>query len=171
MFCIIISTHFLLSLQDPVQITGGVGGSVILPCSYKEKELKPEEINEFWRYNNSMVVYNIDNGSPSIEGQDAMFKYRTEGFPTEYVNGNFSLRLNHLSFIDAGQFSCFISLVDEEHKLTLIVKDVETWNSATAPTSTSAVSCFLISNVLFLISNIMAFHVEYTVYVYKFVKD
>ncbi|KAL1251024.1 hypothetical protein QQF64_018820 [Cirrhinus molitorella] len=119
-----------VSLQDPVEIIGGVRGSVILPCSYNEKELKPEEMNVFWRYNNSMVVYNIEKGAPAIERQNAMFTNRIESFPSEYAMGNFSIRLNHLNFTDAGQFSCFIIPHNyeehKEHKLTLLVKDVKT---------------------------------------------
>ncbi|XDV22020.1 hypothetical protein PO909_026996, partial [Leuciscus waleckii] len=38
-----------VSLQDPVEISGVVGGSVILPCSYKERKLKTEEMYVFWR--------------------------------------------------------------------------------------------------------------------------
>uniref|UniRef100_A0A671RLA0 Ig-like domain-containing protein n=1 Tax=Sinocyclocheilus anshuiensis TaxID=1608454 RepID=A0A671RLA0_9TELE len=126
-----ITTVLLLlspvSLQDPVHITGVVGGSVILPCSYKERVLKPVEINVFWRYNESMVVYDIENGIPSTKGQDAMFKVRIESFTSEYENGNFSIRLQHLNFTDSGQFSCsIIPHEGEEHKEHKLVKNVKT---------------------------------------------
>ncbi|RXN16664.1 V-set domain-containing T-cell activation inhibitor 1-like protein [Labeo rohita] len=127
LFIISSDQHRLLlsspvSLQYPAEIEGVVGGSVILPCSNKERELKPEEMNAFWRCNESKIVYNIEQGNFSTQGQDVMFKGRIESFPSEYMNGNFSIRLKHLNFTNGGQFSCFIPLVDEEYKLILIVR-------------------------------------------------
>ncbi|KAF4097935.1 hypothetical protein G5714_021943 [Onychostoma macrolepis] len=114
-----------VSLQDPAEIIGGVGGSVILPCSYKERVLNTEEINVFWRYNNSVVVIDIEKGIPLTKEQDAMFKDRIDSFPSDYKKGNFSIRLEHLSFTSIGEFSCFIQNVDKEYKLRLQVRDDE----------------------------------------------
>ncbi|XP_056116583.1 CD276 antigen homolog isoform X2 [Rhinichthys klamathensis goyatoka] len=123
-----------VSLQDPVPVSGVVGGSVILPCSYKERKLKTEEINVFWRYKQKTIVYDIENGSPLTENQDAMFKGRIEGFPSEHADGNFSLRLSDLRLTDEGQFSCFILNVKKEHKLTLLVRAMPT--TVSTPKST-----------------------------------
>lgn len=120
-----------VSLQDPAEIIGGVGGSVILPCSYKERVLNTEEINVFWRYNNSVVVFDIEKGNSSTKEQDAMFKDRIDSFPSDYKKGNFSIRLKHLSFTSIGEFSCFIQNVDKEYKLSLQVR---------APSPTTSVS-------------------------------
>ncbi len=96
-----------MSLQDPVKINGVVGGSLILSCSYTEKVLNPEEINVFWGYNNSMVVFYIEKGNLSTKDQDAMFKDRIYSFLSDYEKGNFSIRLKRLSFTNIGEFSCF----------------------------------------------------------------
>ncbi|CAM4654237.1 unnamed protein product [Leuciscus chuanchicus] len=122
-----------VSLQDSVEISGVVGGFVILPCSYTERKLKTEEINVFWRYEKKTIVYDIKNGIALTEKQDAMFKGRIVSFPLEYADGNFSLRLSDLRLTDAGQFSCAIPDVEKEHKLTLLVRAMPT----TAPTTVS----------------------------------
>lgn len=135
--CWVIYLLFL-HLIDKVslQFVGVVGGSVILPCSYQERELKPEEMNVFWRYSQSKVVFNIEKGSPSIKKQDAMFKDRIESFPSEYMEGNFSIRLLNLMPTDAGQFLCGIADELKEYRLTLQVKEPPT----TPPTTVSTPS-------------------------------
>jgi len=110
-----------VSLQDPVSVEGVVGGSVILPCSYKEGKLNIEEINVFWRYKQK-IVYDIEKGKALTKNQDPMFNGRIEGFPSEYVDGNFSLKLLNLNLTDEGQFSCEIPGVKKEYKLTLLVR-------------------------------------------------
>ncbi|KAG1927249.1 butyrophilin-like protein [Pimephales promelas] len=129
-WCMYLFLHLIdnVSLQDSVSVEGVVGGSVILPCSYKERKLNTEEINVFWRYKrknifNYVKVYDIEKGKPLTEKQDAMFKGRIEG-PSEDADGNFSLKLSDLRLTDEGQFLCDIPDVDKEHKLTLLVSDL-----------------------------------------------
>lgn len=114
-----------VSLQDSVKISGVVGDSVILPCSYKEGNLKTEEMNVFWRFKQTTNVYDIEKGIALTKDQNAMFKDRIESFPSEYADGNFSLKLSDLRLTDEGQFSCDIPEVEKEHKLTLLVRG--TW--------------------------------------------
>lgn len=111
-----------VSLQDPPDIVGYAGDSVILPCSYQEKVLKPEQMNVFWRYNENIIVFNIEKGIPSTYGQNAMFKDRIDSFPSEYANGNFSLRLSNLELTDKGQFLCSIPDVFLKNKTMLLVR-------------------------------------------------
>lgn len=120
-----------------LQLSGFVGDSVLLPCSYLDRELKPEEINVFWRYNESKNVYDIIKGNPSTDKQDAVFKGRIKSFLSE--KGNFSLVLSNLMVTDTGQFSCGIPGVKKELKLMLHVKAHPTIMSTTAsnPKSTS----------------------------------
>ncbi|XP_077083088.1 CD276 antigen homolog [Siphateles boraxobius] len=131
-----------VSLQDPDPVSGVVGGSVILPCSYKERKLKMEEMNVFWRYEQKTKVYDIEKGKPLTEKQDQMFKGRIEGFPSEYADGNFSLRLSDLRLTDGGLFSCDILDVEKEHKheLTLLVRAIPTTTRTTMSTPTSTVN-------------------------------
>ncbi|KAK2907194.1 hypothetical protein Q8A67_006179 [Cirrhinus molitorella] len=95
-----------LQSQDET-VYGVVGGFVILPCSYKERELKPDEINVFWRYNDRENVCDIEKGNFSTKKQDPLFKDRIESVSSEYGNGDFSIRLKHLKLTDNGMFSCF----------------------------------------------------------------
>ncbi|XP_039528788.1 myelin protein P0-like isoform X2 [Pimephales promelas] len=139
-WCMYLFLHLIdnVSLQDSVSVEGVVGGSVILPCSYKERKLNTEEINVFWRYKrknifNYVKVYDIEKGKPLTEKQDAMFKGRIEG-PSEDADGNFSLKLSDLRLTDEGQFLCDIPDVDKEHKLTLLVSAMTT--TVSTPNST-----------------------------------
>uniref|UniRef100_A0A8C2HQA3 Ig-like domain-containing protein n=1 Tax=Cyprinus carpio TaxID=7962 RepID=A0A8C2HQA3_CYPCA len=125
------------SLQDLLEIEGVVGDSVTLPCSYKERVPNPEEINVFWRYNKHQNVYDIEKGSPVTEDQDAMFKGRIESFPSEYKNGNFSIRLNHLNFTDTGEFFCYNSKLKQERNLWLTVRAPPPTLSTPKPTAHS----------------------------------
>ncbi|XP_059399776.1 CD276 antigen homolog [Carassius carassius] len=125
------------SLQDTLEIEGVVGDSVILPCSYQERVLNPDERNVFWRYNTYKKVYNIEKGKPITGDQDAVFKDRIESFPSEYKNGNFSIRLNHLNFTDNGEYFCYISKVKQQDKLRLTVRAPLSTLSPPKPTTHS----------------------------------
>jgi len=111
-----------VSLQDSVSVEGVVRGSVILPCSYQERKLNTEEINVFWRYKQKIKVYDIEKGKAFTQKQDPMFNGRIEGFPSEYTDGNFSLKLSDLRLTDEGQFSCAIPDVIWKYELTLLVR-------------------------------------------------
>lgn len=111
-----------------LQVTGFVGDSVLIPCSYQVRELK--EISVFWRYNTSRNVYDIEKGKPSTIEQDPMFKGRITSFLQEHKNGNFSLILSNLTVTDAGDFSCYITGVKEECKRMLHVKAHPTTSTA-----------------------------------------
>uniref|UniRef100_A0A9J7ZIJ1 Ig-like domain-containing protein n=1 Tax=Cyprinus carpio carpio TaxID=630221 RepID=A0A9J7ZIJ1_CYPCA len=135
--CWVIYLLFL-HLIDKVslEVSGFVGDSVLLPCLYQERELKPEEINVFWRYNDSKNVYDIIKGNPSTDKQDAVFKGRIKNFLSK--KGDFSIVLSNLMVTDAGQFSCDIPSVEKDSKLTLHVKAHPTMSTtASNPNSTS----------------------------------
>ncbi|XP_052394459.1 CD276 antigen homolog isoform X2 [Carassius gibelio] len=125
------------SLQDPLEIEGVVGDSVILPCSYNARVLNPDERNAFWRYNTHKNVYDIENDRPVTEDQDAVFKDRIESFPSEYKNGNFSIRLNHLNFTDQGDFLCSITEVQKKFNRRLTVRASPSTLSPPKPTTHS----------------------------------
>uniref|UniRef100_A0A8C1XQH9 Ig-like domain-containing protein n=1 Tax=Cyprinus carpio TaxID=7962 RepID=A0A8C1XQH9_CYPCA len=120
--CFVVFCFLKLLLLSPVslQLSGFVGDSVLLPCLYQDRELKPEEINVFWRYNDSKNVYDIIKGNPSTDKQDAVFKGRIKNFLSK--KGDFSIELSNLMVTDAGQFTCDIPSVEKESRLTLHVK-------------------------------------------------
>ncbi|XP_039528786.1 uncharacterized protein wu:fu71h07 isoform X2 [Pimephales promelas] len=108
-----------VSLQDsPDKFECVVGDSVTLPCLYENKQS-----NVFWRHNVRRNVLNIINGQPSLQKQDTIFQNRAESFPSEYVNGNYSITLKNLELIHAGNYTCFIQESNEEKKLQLYVKE------------------------------------------------
>lgn len=81
-----------------------------------------EEMYVFWRYEQETKVYDIEKGIALTEKQDAKFKGRIEGFPSEHADGNFSLKLSNLTLNDAGQFSCSIPKKFKKYELTLLVR-------------------------------------------------
>ncbi|KAK7137273.1 hypothetical protein R3I93_017375 [Phoxinus phoxinus] len=120
--CLLITE---VSLEESVE--GFIGDSAVLPCSSEERQLKLEDITVLWIHN-SLNVYYIIKGKVS-EAQDPAFKNRTETFPEEYLNGNFSLKLNNLQHTDAGKYMCYItqdsvlkSVQNVELRLKLLVK-------------------------------------------------
>ncbi|XP_052394452.1 V-set domain-containing T-cell activation inhibitor 1-like isoform X1 [Carassius gibelio] len=120
-------------------VTGFVGDSVLMPCSYQDRKLEPEEINVFWRYNAYKIVYDIEQGKPSTIEQDPMFKGRITSFLQEHKNGNFSLILSNLTVTDAGQFLCDIPDVEKKCERMLHVKAHPTTTStATSDTRSSS---------------------------------
>uniref|UniRef100_A0A672K1R3 Ig-like domain-containing protein n=1 Tax=Sinocyclocheilus grahami TaxID=75366 RepID=A0A672K1R3_SINGR len=102
LFCVIS-----VCLQVPIE--GFIGGSVVLPCSSAEHDLKLQDINVLWRDKGSETVYDIIKGKDSVERQNPRYKNRAETFPEEYERGNFSLKLINLNHTDSGEFSCFIT--------------------------------------------------------------
>ncbi|XP_026091939.1 CD276 antigen homolog [Carassius auratus] len=107
-------------LQVPVE--GFIGGSVVLPCSSDEHDLKLQDINVFWRDKDSEIVYDIISGKDSVERQNPQYKNRAETFPEEYERRNFSIKLINLNHTDEGEFSCFITHTDELRTIQLILK-------------------------------------------------
>ncbi|XP_016106885.1 CD276 antigen homolog isoform X2 [Sinocyclocheilus grahami] len=109
--CCFICAFFVLinkvCLQVPIE--GFIGGSVVLPCSSAEHDLKLQDINVLWRDKGSETVYDIIKGKDSVERQNPRYKNRAETFPEEYERGNFSLKLINLNHTDSGEFSCFIT--------------------------------------------------------------
>ncbi|CAM4654901.1 unnamed protein product [Leuciscus chuanchicus] len=109
-----------VSLQETVEAV--IGGSVLLPCS-STKDFKLQDINVHWRHNGSKIVCDIIEGRHS-ETQDPDYKNRVETFPDEYERGNFSIKLNNLTYTDAGVFNCLISHSSEIRTLQLIINGV-----------------------------------------------
>ncbi|XP_026091942.1 CD276 antigen homolog isoform X1 [Carassius auratus] len=103
-FLVLINKVFL---QDTVE--GFIGGSVVLPCSSDEHDVKLQDINVLWRDKGSETVYDIISGKDSVERQNPRYKNRAETFPEEYERRNFSIKLIDLTHADEGEFSCFIT--------------------------------------------------------------
>ncbi|KAG1939936.1 CD276 antigen [Pimephales promelas] len=110
------------SLQETAE--GFIGGSAVLPCSSEEHQLKLQDITVQWRHN-KLSVYYIREGKDSVDAQNPAYKSRTETFPEEYLNGNFSLKLYNLQHTDAGKYICFItqdSVLKSVQNVELLIK-------------------------------------------------
>ncbi|XP_051763693.1 ICOS ligand-like isoform X2 [Ctenopharyngodon idella] len=110
-----------VSLQETVEAV--IGGSVVLPCSSTERALKLQDIDVHWRHNDSKIVYDIIKCQDSLQKQDPQYKNRAETFPDEHLRGNFSIKINHLTHDDAGEFSCFITHSSEQKTVQLIINE------------------------------------------------
>uniref|UniRef100_A0A672QEA5 V-set domain containing T-cell activation inhibitor 1-like n=1 Tax=Sinocyclocheilus grahami TaxID=75366 RepID=A0A672QEA5_SINGR len=108
-----------VSLQDFAnKFDRVVGDSVTLPCIYK---LQSTDV--FWRHNVSRKVVSIISGKPSPESQDEIFRNRTESFPSEYPEGNYSIELKDLELTHAGIYTCFLQKTNEKRKIQLFVRE------------------------------------------------
>ncbi len=119
--CVFSITVFVFSACLQVTVMGFIGGSVVLPCSSAEHDLKLQDIDVFWRDKDSEIIYNLIKGTDSLETQDPRYKNRAQTFPDEYKRGNFSIKLINLTHADAGMFICFITPSDEQETVELII--------------------------------------------------
>uniref|UniRef100_A0A8C1V9Z1 Ig-like domain-containing protein n=1 Tax=Cyprinus carpio TaxID=7962 RepID=A0A8C1V9Z1_CYPCA len=116
-------TFSLISVSLDVTVEGFIGGSVVLPCSSAQQDLKLQDIDVFWRDKDSEIMYNLIKGADSLELQDQRYKNRAQTFPDEYKRGNFSIKLVNLTHTDAGMFICYITPSDERETVKLIIKE------------------------------------------------
>uniref|UniRef100_A0A8C1Q371 Ig-like domain-containing protein n=1 Tax=Cyprinus carpio TaxID=7962 RepID=A0A8C1Q371_CYPCA len=119
--CVFTVTISVISVSLQVTVEGFIGGSVVLPCSSAEHDLKLKDTDVHWRHNGSKHVYDIINGKDLKEEQDPRYKNRTKTFPEGYVRGNFSIKLSGLTHADAGKYICLITPSDEQETVELIV--------------------------------------------------
>ncbi len=119
--CVFSITVCVFSVCLQVTVVGFIGGSVVLPCSSTEHDLKLQDIDVFWRDKDSETIYDLIKGTDSLEKQDPRYKNRAQTFPDEYKRGNFSIKLIHLTHADAGKFICYITPSDEQETVELII--------------------------------------------------
>uniref|UniRef100_A0A8C2CP17 Ig-like domain-containing protein n=1 Tax=Cyprinus carpio TaxID=7962 RepID=A0A8C2CP17_CYPCA len=121
--CCFICVFAVLVNKVCLQVTveGFVGGSVVLPCSSAQHDLKLQDIEVFWRHNGSKIVFDIIPHRNAPVTQDPEYKNRTETFPQEYLRGSFSIKLNNLQHTDAGRYICYITHSSEYQTLKLII--------------------------------------------------
>ncbi|KAF4097839.1 hypothetical protein G5714_021847 [Onychostoma macrolepis] len=112
----------LLIVCLQVTVEGFTGGSVLLPCSSTQDDLKLQDINVHWRHNGSKIVCDIIKGEDSLELQDTVYKNRAETFSDGYLRGNFSVKLNNITHTDAGKYTCIITPSSELITVELIIK-------------------------------------------------
>ncbi|XP_042605499.1 CXADR-like membrane protein [Cyprinus carpio] len=114
----------LISVSLDVTVEGFIGGSVVLPCSSTEHNLKLQEVDVSWRHNGSKNVCDLiprSNLMRHYRTHDT--KNRTKTFPEGYVRGNFSIKLSGLNHADAGEYICLITPSDEQETVELIIND------------------------------------------------
>ncbi|XP_073700842.1 CD276 antigen homolog [Garra rufa] len=118
-----------------VTVDAVIGGSVVLACSSAEHDLKPQDTDVHWRHNGSKIVFDIVKGKDSVQQQDPRYKNRTETFHSEYLKGNYSLKLRYLEHPDAGKYTCLISHSSEHLSVKLIINEPTTENETKSPTT------------------------------------
>ncbi len=121
MFTITLS---VISVCLQVTVKAVIGGSVVLPCSSAEHDLKLLDTEVHWRHNGSKIVFDIIKGEDSLEKQDQWYKNRVKTFPEEYLRGNFSIKLSGLTHTDAGKYICLITPSNEQKTVQLIINGV-----------------------------------------------
>ncbi|KAL0148644.1 hypothetical protein M9458_056084 [Cirrhinus mrigala] len=121
-----VFTVCVISVCLQVTAEAVIGGSVVLPCSSAEPDLKLQDTDVHWRQNGSIYIYDIIKGkfSDSMAEQDPRYKNRAETFPDEYLRGNFSIKLINLTHTDAGKYTCYIIPSNEQETVQLIINGV-----------------------------------------------
>ncbi|XP_041723612.2 CD276 antigen-like [Coregonus clupeaformis] len=92
-----------------------VGDDVILPCTlrptvsavyqtveWQRPDLKPKEVHLYREEKDDLVL------------QNRLFRGRTSLFKEELVEGNASLKLTRVELSDAGNYTCYIPLLDHQ---------------------------------------------------------
>ncbi|XP_050960347.1 uncharacterized protein LOC127161667 [Labeo rohita] len=110
-----------------VTVEAVIGGSVVLPCSSTQHDLKLQDIDVYWVYSGSTNVIDIIKGEESEAGQDTRYKNRTKTFQSDaYLRGNFSIKLTAVTHADAGKYTCLITHSSEHETVELIIKESTT---------------------------------------------
>ncbi len=117
--CVFALTVSVISVCLQVTVKGVIGGSVVLPCSSTEHDLKLQDTDVHWRDKNDTIVYSIIKGEHSLVGQDPQYKNRVETFPDEYLRGNFSIKLTAVTHADAGKYICYITNPSDSQQETV----------------------------------------------------
>ncbi|KAL0150698.1 hypothetical protein M9458_054002 [Cirrhinus mrigala] len=108
-----------------VTVEAVIDGSVVLPCSSTQHDLKLQDIDVYWVYSGSTNVIDIIKGEESEAGQDPRYKNRAKTFQSDaYLRGNFSIKLTALTHADAGKYTCLITHSSEHETVELIIKGV-----------------------------------------------
>ncbi|XP_037390547.1 CD276 antigen-like isoform X2 [Pygocentrus nattereri] len=108
-----------VSLQD---VQAFVGDTVILPCSNSHEALLVKG-TVFWRFGDTITVYDITDSSVNFDEQATSYKNRVDTFPAEWTKGNFSIKLRDVRKSDGGTYTCFLLNVNAKNKVQLTVKD------------------------------------------------
>uniref|UniRef100_A0A9J7YDG0 Ig-like domain-containing protein n=1 Tax=Cyprinus carpio carpio TaxID=630221 RepID=A0A9J7YDG0_CYPCA len=149
-----------------VTVEGVNGGSVVLPCSSTQHDLKLQDVSVHWRHNNSEIVYDIIKGGDVVSVQNPRYKNRAETFPDEYLRGNFSIKLNNLQHTDGGTFSCLITPSNEQETIQLNIKEltagkgnksIEQANQGSAQTTTVIIICVVVILLVLILISAMAY--------------
>ncbi|XDV22140.1 hypothetical protein PO909_027099, partial [Leuciscus waleckii] len=74
----------MVSLQETVEAV--IGGSVLLPCSSTDHDLKLQDTDVHWRDNNDMIVYSIMEDNYLVQKQCSNYENRTESFPGDFLS-------------------------------------------------------------------------------------
>uniref|UniRef100_A0A671TER2 Ig-like domain-containing protein n=1 Tax=Sinocyclocheilus anshuiensis TaxID=1608454 RepID=A0A671TER2_9TELE len=112
----------IISVSLDVTVEAVTGGSVVLPCSSAEHDLKLQDTDVHWKDKSDKILYSIIKGECLVAGQDPRYKNRAETFPSEYLRGNFSIKLTNLTHADAGKYTCYITHSHEPETVELINK-------------------------------------------------
>ncbi|XP_031647533.1 butyrophilin subfamily 1 member A1-like isoform X4 [Oncorhynchus kisutch] len=119
MLCLLIIISSTASSPGGQPIVALVGDDVILPCTlrhtvsavyqsveWQRPDLKPKEVHLYRDEKDDLVL------------QNPVFRGRTSLFKEELENGNTSLKLIRVKLSDAGNYTCYIPLLN--HQKTII---------------------------------------------------
>ncbi|XP_069059117.1 V-set domain-containing T-cell activation inhibitor 1 [Pleurodeles waltl] len=95
----------IVKASTSVSRIGDVG---ILDCTFTP-DIKQNNVILWEKVNESGIVYRYEKGEDKLTDQNAIFKGRTELFPTQVGTGNASLKLTDVTLKDAGTYKCTVT--------------------------------------------------------------
>ncbi|XP_036843018.1 butyrophilin subfamily 1 member A1 isoform X2 [Oncorhynchus mykiss] len=119
MLCSLIIISSTASDTGVQPIVALVGDDVILPCTLRHTVSAVHQSVEWQRPDlNPKEVHLYRDEKDDLVLQNPVFRGRTSLFKEELENGNTSLKLTRVKLSDAGNYTCYIPLLD--HQKTII---------------------------------------------------
>lgn len=88
-------------------------GSAVLPCLFRPSlKVSGQLMKVSWQKEHKMddLVVHFQNGNDTGDKQNEIFKGRTMMSKNWFVQGNATLTLEHLKKVDAGKYTCWITM-------------------------------------------------------------
>ncbi|XP_030009471.1 uncharacterized protein LOC115432695 [Sphaeramia orbicularis] len=102
---VLVLTADEASAQRSVHVSEGA--DAVLPCTYPGGP-PPSDVSIYWKDKHDNQVLTIQNDKMDPRNQSPGYRNRTQSFPHQYKDGNFSLVLMKVDGSDAGLFECHI---------------------------------------------------------------
>ncbi|KAL2090758.1 hypothetical protein ACEWY4_013021 [Coilia grayii] len=104
-------------------IDAPLAGSVLLPCTVVPP-LPLDDLEVQWiRSDSGALVHLFQDNQSRPESQDQKYTDRVDFFPGEFLKGNYSVRLKHITMTDAGLYTCQVYSHDQQGEAVMEITE------------------------------------------------